>query len=793
MRPHLVEKVNGLHLYATPSSEEVAMRMGVDPVTGLDDTTARARLLQYGPNLPVTRRKVRDWIEFLRLFKSPILLILLAAALVSFLVGETVSGGIIVGTILLSVTIDFFLERDARRAAETLRRSVQARATVLRNGKEVDLPPDSICPGDILVIRAGQVVAADARLLDSQELFVNQSMLTGESFPAEKTCIPVDASEGDISSFDNILFMGSGVQSGSGRAVVVRTGASTEFGKVAAQLEQPADASDFARGMGRFGVLVMRITLMLVIGIFAVNTLLHHGILESLLFSLAVAVGLTPELLPMIMSVTMSRGSMRMAKKGVVVKKVMAIPNFGSMDVLCTDKTGTLTQDHIDMVDAVDVRGVSSPEVFRLAWMNAALQEGHGNPLDEAIVRHGEPGGPMMTRIGEVPFDFVRRRMSLVVDDGGKRLILCKGAPEEVFKACSPAQGDIDVAMALFDAMSRSGFRLLALASKEVEVKDAYGTADEEGLTLRGFVSFLDPPKEDAREVIGELREIGVEVKVITGDNRLVTEKVCSAIQLPVKGVLEGRDIEAMSDDALAKAATDVTIFARFSPEQKSRVIRVLRSVHHAVGYLGDGINDGPSLRGADVGISVSSATDVARDAADIILTRKDLSVLKDGILEGRKTFANTMKYIHMDLSSNFGNMFSVAVATIFLPYLPMLPVQILLNNFLYDTSQVAIPTDQVDEAHVRQPRRWNMRMIRTYMIIFGLTSSAFDMATFYLLFKAFPVTMAQFRTGWFMESLATQILVVFIIRTSASPFWKREIEKTEMISRIWRRRSLKA
>ena len=775
----------GLRSFATPKPEEVTISLDVDPQQGLDATTVGARQLQYGPNLPVVHRKGSDWIEFLRLFKNPILLILMTASILSFAVGEAVSGGIIIGTILLSVLIDFFLERDARQAAETLRRSVQAHATVLRGGQEMEVSPDNICPGDILIIRAGQVVPADARLLSVQELYVNQSVLTGESFPVEKTALPVDAEEGDITSFDNILFMGSGVQSGSGRAVVVRTGASTEFGKVATQLEQRPQASDFALGMQRFGAFVMRITLILVIGIFVVNALLHHGLLESFLFSLAVAVGLTPELLPMIMSVTMSRGSIRMARKGVVVKKVMAIPNFGSMDVLCTDKTGTLTQDRIEMVDAVDVEGVFSPAIFRLAWINADRQDGKGNPLDEAVIRHGKADDSGVEKIGSVPFDFARRRMSVVVVDAGKPLLICKGAPEEVFSTCI---GDDTVrvrAEALFASMSKAGYRLIAIATKEIERKDIYAPADESGLMLRGFISFLDPPKEDVRGVIAELQEIGVEVKVITGDNQLVTEKVCSSIGLNVKGSLLGKDTDGMSDDALAISAAATTIFARFSPEQKSRVIRVLRSVHHAVGYMGDGINDGPSLRGADVGISVSSATDVARDAADIILTRKDLSVLKDGILEGRKTFANTMKYIHMDLSSNFGNMFSVAVATLFLPFLPMLPVQILLNNFLYDTSQVAIPTDEVDARHIRKPRRWNMKMIRDYMIIFGLTSSVFDMATFYLLFKAFPVTTAQFRTGWFMESLATQILVVYIIRTSESPFWKSRPGKWLVLSTL--------
>jgi len=775
----------GISQFAAPSAADLLHSLSVDPEQGLSTEEVLQRQLRYGPNLPSSHRPVSDWKELLRHFKSPLLIILLLAATLSFTMGETVSGGIIMGTVLLSVLIDFFLERDARQAADSLRKTVLARATVLRDGKPSEVEPDGLVPGDILLLNSGHVVPADARLLVSSDLFANQSALTGESFPVAKITTPVDADGSDITAMDNILFMGSGVQSGSGKALVVRTGASTEFGKVAEQLGKREEESDFANGLRRFGILVMKITLILVVFIFLVNALLKHNILESFLFSLAVAVGLTPELLPMVMSVTMSRGSLRMAKKGAVVKKVMAIPNFGSMDVLCTDKTGTLTQDRIAMVGCVDREGKESPELFSLAWMNAHFQVGSQNPLDEAILQYGTPIVDGYEKTGELPFDFTRRRMSVMVKRDGQGLLICKGAPEELIKVSAMDEQQRSKAEELYASMSRAGYRLLAIGTRELPTGELPTLSSEEGLQLQGFLSFLDPPKEDAREVIAELRSIGVEVKVITGDNSLVTEKLCSSIGLEVKGILLGSETEGLPDADLSVRAASTTIFARFSPEQKNRVIRALRAVHHAVGYLGDGINDGPSLRSADVGISVSSATDVARDAADIILTRKDLMVLKDGILEGRKTFANTMKYIHMDLSSNFGNMFSVAAATTFLPFLPMLPVQILLNNFLYDLSQVAIPTDNVDEGYVRKPRRWDMRQIRNYMILFGLISSVFDMATFYLLYKAFPVTTAQFRTGWFMESLATQILVVYIIRTSEVPFCKSRPGKWLVVSTL--------
>jgi Mg2+-importing ATPase len=605
----------------------------------------------------------------------------------------------------------------------------------------------------------------------ARDFFANQSSLTGESFPCEKYNDAIKDATNDLTSMDNIAFMGSSVISGTAKAVVVKTGMNTEFGKIAEKLVSRQEETDFSRGIRSFGFLIMRVTIALVLFIFLINAIYKHNLLESFMFSLAIAVGLTPELLPMVMSVTMAKGSIRMAKKGVVVKKLSAVPNFGSMEVLCTDKTGTLTEDKIKLIKYVDVNGETAEALFLLTYLNSYFQTGIKNPLDDAILQHKQPDVKAYNKTDEVPFDFSRKRMSVVVKNEGKNILICKGAPEEILKACITDASLIKQANEQYESLSTDGFRVLAIAIKEVNEKDKFSKEDETQLQLQGFIAFLDPPKQDANETIAELAKIGVEVKIITGDNHLVTLKICKEIGLPVKGIMHGYELDQLTDDALQKRVMHVTIFARFSPDQKNRIIIALKTFHRAVGYMGDGINDAPSLKTADVGISVNSGTDVAKDAADIILTEKDLLVLKEGILEGRKTFGNTMKYILMGLSSNFGNMFSVAAATLFLPFLPMLPAQILINNFLYDTSQITIPTDNVDESYIQQPQRWNLKMIYHYMLIFGLTSSVFDFATFYTLYKYYHVTEAQFRTGWFMESLATQILVVFIIRTNRLPF----------------------
>ena len=656
---------------------------------------------------------------------------------------------------------------------------------MIREGKEVEVLSQDIFPGDILLLNAGKIIPADGRILSCKEFYVNQSSLTGESFPCQKEAEAISKITSNVTELNNIVFAGSNVISGTASVLVINTGSHTMFGEIAEKLVSREEETEFGRGMKEFGYLIMKITIVLVLFIFFINAIMKHDILESFMFAIAVAVGLTPELLPMIMSLTMSKGSLQMAKKGVIVKRLSAIPNFGSMEVLCTDKTGTITEDHIKLIKCVNPKGEESEEVFTMAYLNSFFQTGIKNPLDDAIMDHGKPSITAYKKIDEIPFDFYRKRMSVVITDGKSDTLICKGAPEELLKICDDEIAIKEEALRQYEILSCDGFRVLAIAVKTINGQPAYTKSDEQHLKFLGFVAFMDPPKEDADDVIRALASIGVEVKIITGDNHWVTEKICKDIGLHIKGTMQGNEMDMLTDDVLGKRVLDTTIFTRFSPDQKNRIINALKQHHHAIGYLGDGINDAPSLKAADIGISVNSATDVAKETADIILTKKDLLVLKDGILEGRKTFGNTMKYILMGLSSNFGNMFSVAAATLFLPFLPMLPVQILINNFLYDMSQIGIPSDHVDESYTKMPKRWNLKNIYRFMLLFGLISSFFDMLTFWFLYKYFDITENQFHTGWFMESLATQILIIFVIRTSVVPFYKSKPSKKLIISTL--------
>lgn len=774
--------------YARTQSDAILSDIQSDATNGLSESEADNRLKQWGLNTIQSDKGTSLLMDVLQHFKSPLIIILLAATSVSYALGETFNASIIFGMVILSVAIDFYLERDARNAADGLKKMVQNKVTVLRGGTVKDIAPENLTIGDIVILNAGKIIPADARVLESKDFFINQSSLTGESFPAEKSGEMMIKSDLELTDLHNIVFMGSSVISGTARALVVKKGSDTQFGKIAAQLVTTDEETDFGRGMKDFGMLILRVTVILVLFIFLINTVLKRDLLESFMFSIAIAVGLTPEMLPMIMSVTMAKGSLKMSKKGVIVKKLSAIPNFGSMEVLCTDKTGTLTEDKIHLVKCIDTEGVDSEDMFGLSFLNSHFQSGIQNPLDDAILNYKAFDVSNYQKIDEIPFDFNRKRLSVIVKQADNSILLiCKGAPEEIFKVCKMESVDFDKIQKLYDDLSQDGFRVLAIATRKMDIdKKIYKKEEETDLILRGFVAFLDPPKQDAHEVVKSLKTIGVEIKIITGDNHLVTQKICRDIGLSVKGTMFGHELQGLTDDALSIRALKTTIFARFSPEQKNRVIHALKTFHHAVGYMGDGINDAPSLKAADIGISVSTATDVAKDAADFILTRKSLSVLRDGILEGRRTFSNTLKYILMCLSSNFGNMFSVAAATFLLPFLPMLPIQILINNFLYDTSQITIPYDNVDKDLLKRPQRWDMKMIRRYMLVFGLTSSVFDMLTFVLLFKVFHVDEAQFRTGWFMESLATQILVIFVIRTQQTPFFKSKPSRTLVVSMLF-------
>ena len=752
---------------------------------GLTEAEAQKRLKENGLNVLVKEKKLSAFLELLSKFKSPLLILLFVAAFISAFFGETTNAIIIFAMILASALLDYYEEHNADKSVEELMDKVKTVSTVIRGNKKIKVKVSQITLGDIVFLNSGDMIPADARVISAKDFFVNQSSLTGESMPAEKYPDSLKVSSGSLSELDNIVFAGTNVISGEATAVVVGIGANTEFGKISYTLVNTKQKSEFEIGIASFGYFIMKIILFLVLFIFLFNAFIHHQILDSFLFAVAIAVGVTPELLPMIMSITMARGSIKMAAKGAIVKKLSAIPSFGSLDILCTDKTGTLTEGKISLVKHLNVLGETSPEVLRWAFLNSSFQTGIENPLDNAVIEFQNINIKGVKKIDEIPFDFMRKMMSVVVEEKGERLLISKGAPEEIFSASHfyyDAKGKIlpfnktvrAKALKFYEDLSADGYRVLALAVKKITVdKKVYNKDEESSLVLGGFIAFLDPPKHDLRGTLEELEAIGIEIKIITGDNELVTNKICQEIKLPVKGILLGKDIEALTMDALRRRVENTTIFARFSPIDKNRVIAALRANGHVVGYLGDGINDAPSLKTADVGISVNNAVDVAKAAADIVLMRKNLRVLKDGVLEGRRVFGNTMKYIMMGLSSNFGNMFSAAGAVIFLPFLPMLPIQILLNNFIYDISQITIPTDNVDEEWTKKAHRWDLGFIKRFMIFIGPISSLFDFTTFFLLYFVFHASASVFQTGWFVESLATQTLVIHFIRTKKIPFFQ--------------------
>ena len=762
--------------------------------TGLTSEEAEKRLEIYGRNEFAKKKKRAAIFNFLSRFKSPLVIILMIAGGVSAALGSIPSVIVIYTMVFLSVTLAYYQENNASKAAEMLREKVATLATVLRDNNKQEIKLPLIVPGDIIHLSAGDIAPADARIIDAKDLFVNQSALTGESFPVEKTPTPIRAKGASITEWSNYLFMGTSIVSGTASAVVVRTGGYTEYGKIAAKLVERAPETEFERGTKQFGFLIMQVTFLLVMFVFLINALLHpdaNGILQALLFAVALAVGLTPELLPMIITINLSKGAQRMSKKGVIAKRLSAIETFGSMNVLCTDKTGTLTENQIKLLLHIDMEGKEDEKVLLYSFLNSHMQTGLKSPLDDAILKHQEIDITNFQKIDEVPFDFVRRRVSVVVEEKRHRFFIAKGAPEEILKVCSYYEvegliSDISeeirrkIEQKYFD-LSAEGLRVLGVASKKLrEEKAVYSINDECDMTFLGFVAFLDPPKETAKQSIEMLSKANVELKILTGDNELVTRKVCSELGFEVKGVVLGNEISLMTDEGLAAVVEDANVFARVTPAQKDRIISVLKTNGHVVGFMGDGINDAPSIKTSDIGISVSNAVDVARESADIILLKNDLTVLGEGVLEGRKTFGNTMKYIMMGVSSNFGNMFSAAGGSVFLPFLPMLPIQILLNNLLYDTSQTVMTTDNVDAEYIEKPKRWDISFIRRFMIIIGPVSSLFDFVTFFAMLFIFNAwtNAALFQTGWFIESLCSQTLVVLIIRTRRVPFYKSKPSK---------------
>jgi Mg2+-importing ATPase len=742
---------------------------------GLSAAEAAERLRLYGPNTLRERRRSNALALLLRQFSSPIVLILLAAAVLAFAVHDRTDALIILVIVVVSSLIAFWQEYRATAAVESLMALVELRADVVRGGMATTVPVDEVVPGDVVLLSAGSGVPADCRLLEARDLFVDEATLTGETFPVEKSPGALPA-ETLLARRTNALFLGTHVVSGSGRALAVHTGRSTQFGAISQRLRIRPEETEFEHGVRSFGSLLVRVTLLLVVGIFAINVYLERPVLDSFLFALALAVGLTPEMLPAVISVNLAVGAQRMAAKKVVVKRLASIENFGSMDVLCSDKTGTLTEGTVRLEGAVGVDGTASERALRLAAINAGLQQGFRNPIDEAIRAAAPDAGRGVVRLDEIPYDFLRKRLSVLATVDGESLLVTKGALQSVLAVCTTAAsgqgGEVPleaVSAAILDryaAYSARGLRTLGLAVRALPGRTHIEKSDEAGLCFLGFLLFADPPRPGVEGTLAELRRLGVTLKMITGDNALVAREIATRVGLGSARILTGAELRSLSDDALPRRTVETDIFAEVEPNQKERLIRALRKAGHVVGYMGDGINDAPALHAADVGLSVQGAVDVAREAADIVLLEPDLAVLVEGVREGRRTFANTMKYVFMATSANFGNMFSMAGASLLLPFLPLLPKQILLTNLLTDLPEMTIATDRVDADWIDRPRRWDVRFIRDYMLAFGLLSSVFDFLTFAVLLLLLHASPELFRSGWFVESVVSATLIVLVIRT---------------------------
>ena len=748
---------------------------------GLTDREAKKRLKIHGYNEIAKGKKIPVLFKFLSYFKDPLIIILIIAALISGLTGQIKNVIILISMVLLSVLMNFYQEYRASSAAEQIAKKLSIRALVLRNNNKIEILTKDLVAGDVVLLSAGDIVPADGRIISCDDFFINESTLTGESFPVEKN-----------ESDNNMVLSGTTVVAGYSQIIIIATGLNTEYGKIADKLQKPSEINAFQIGIKNFSYLIIKAIIGIVLAVFLINVFRQKNMIDSFIFSLAIAVGITPELLPMIISINMAKGSISMAKKGVIVKRLNAIPDFGSIDILCTDKTGTLTEDRITLVKHLDVFGNENEEVLRLIYINGYFETGIKSVLDQAILEHSSIKNiKKYKKIDEIPYDFMRKRSSIVYEEKNQRKMVTKGAPEEIFKICShyfetdKKTKITSIALkkfeTLYDDLSQDGFRVLALACKDVAgFKKAYPKTEETDMVLMGFVAFYDPPKQGVRETFDLVEEYGIEIKILTGDNPLVAKKICQDVDIPIKDIVTGEelDLDKMNDEAIMAKIKNASILARLSPIQKEKIIEVLRQSGKIVGYLGDGINDAPALKAADVGISVNNAVDIAIETADIILLKKGLKEIMDGIIEGRKTFGNTMKYMMMGLSSNFGNMLSMIGAALYLPFFPMMPSQILLNNFLYDTSQLSIPLDNIDKEYLKKPKHWDIKFIRNFMLTFGPISSLFDFITFYILFAVFNLHDSAFQTGWFIESLATQVFVIYIIRTKLIPFFQSSPSK---------------
>jgi P-type Mg2+ transporter len=749
---------------------------------GLSSAEAADRLLRYGHNLLKERKRTDAWALLISQFKSPLILILFFAAGLSFFLGEITDTSIILSIVLVSGLLGFWQEKGATQALERLIQHVLIKAEVIRDGNPHEILVEEIVPGDIVILNAGDSLPGDCLIMESKDLFVNEATLTGENYPAEKMAGVLEA-ETPLAKRSNSLFMGTHVVSGTAKALVVSTGQETEMGHISQRLAVHPPETEFERGIRRFGYLLMEVTLLLVFAIFAVNVFLHRPVLESLLFSLALAVGLTPQLLPAIISVNLAHGAKQMAREKVIVKRLASIENFGSMNILCSDKTGTLTEGRVQVRSYLDIDGQESTEVLQFAYLNASFESGFTNPLDEAIRRHQPFDLSAYKKLDEEPYDFTRRRLSVLLTQGERHLMITKGAFARILEICSTAKTAVGGVQEIsvvrekiqghFEELSRQGFRVLGVAYRDLPTSSScISKEDEAQMIFLGFLVLYDPPKADIAETLKRLEALGISLKIITGDNREVTSALGHEVGFPNPRILVGSELHHLSDEALLHRVNEIDLFAEVEPNEKERIILALKKAGNVVGYLGDGINDASALHAADVGISVDQAVDVAKEAADIVLLEKDLGVLVDGVRAGRSTFANTLKYVFMATSANFGNMFSMAGASLFLPFLPLLPKQILMMNLLTDLPEMTIATDRVDQEMTDRPRRWNIPFIRRFMTVFGLLSSVFDYLTFAVLLFFLHAEKIEFRAGWFVESVLSASLIVLVIR-SPRPFFK--------------------
>jgi Mg2+-importing ATPase len=762
-------------------------------VSGLTTDEANKRLISFGTNRLKPKKRSDAFTLLLSQFKSPIIIILLFATGLSFFLHDPADALIILIIVLVSGLLGFWQEHSASDAIEKLLAIVQIKAVVFRDGNRQDVSVDEIVPGDIITLNAGDIIPGDCILLESKDVFVDEAMLTGETFPVEKVVavLPADTA---LAQRTNTVWMGTHIVSGNAKALVVLTGRNTEFGKVSERLKLKAPETDFEHGVRRFGYFLGEVTLVLVVIIFAINVHLHKPVLESFLFSLALAVGLTPQLLPAIISINLAHGAKKMAQKKVIVKRLASIENFGSMNIICSDKTGTLTEGIVEVKSALDVNGDESEKVLLYAYLNAFYETGFKNPIDEAIRSYRTINLSDYLKIDEIPYDFLRKRLSILVTHGDSRIMITKGALTNILDVCSSAEikegSAVEIATLQdqiqkhYAGFSNQGFRTIGIAYKNMPSELLINKSNETDMTFLGFLTLFDPPKANIIDTIASLKKLGVSLKIITGDNQLVAATLSKKMGLSDTNIITGPDLRRMSDDALLRHAGVVDVFAEIEPNQKERIIIALRKAGNVVGYMGDGINDASALHAADVGISVDTAADVAKDAADIVLLEKDLGVLVEGVREGRTTFANTLKYVFMATSANFGNMFSMAGISLFIPFLPLLPKQILLTNLMTDFPEMTIATDKVDDEMVDHPRRWDIKAIRKFMITFGLVSSVFDYLTFGLLLLVIHANEAEFRTGWFLESVISASMIVLVIR-SRKPFFRSRPGKYLLVATL--------